>query len=925
MAPGSQSSPNRRLRQTNLSEFVREVRDKISDGAQRLRGEEEPAVFSLSPLSPAQAQKRDRSGAVTGAEAPTQDGAAALDDDGATLEEDDETSNASDSDQPPRRKQKSEASQLTELEANIENLQAGPNGNEEQIATMPVKITRGPDLSAAGETRNIDGSLGAISRMRGIQVLESNLRSESRHNSTTDPHSLSWDASHDLGNDIYDEYGMNEEDFRAMDNEETLRQEVLTSVPSVQSPTLVNTPEADPAPGAEAVLAELENKLENMGITINNTWGQLRSEYGSLQTYARVTRQAAGEAERSALEAHQRVTQVEAAMGSLQNAVSDQIAQQRGHLDHQATEVRIIQENYLSLERRMEEARQQLEARIIAIENGQQAADQRAADQRAADIPRDAAAHPADVGGDGGQMQSLDGLSVSVLKELVRKYKDDESRYWRSSIMVSGIRQPGPHHDAHTQARSQLRAVGLVPLFDLCDRWYITRNGNVRLTFKDPSEASKQLQEAKRALSSRRERGVHVETMVAPEEVSKKNTLLRLGRRLKTDGQCNSFEVVTRRGKTLLRTFSRQNGVALYDLDTESDELTQETSELCAICLDNLSGSILTVHGCGHRFHKKCGVTNFVLNGLSCPVCRQLPSTLSEESVTCLRCLTWEEPFNEPFDPRYLRISTCGHVHKGACLKDFFQQHSHDLDTMSPDDLEAFNSQHLSPCYTCATSGLRPQWIAAVAEISRAGPPEQRLRLVNSQPVAPRARPDPENIPAPSALMEPTPHHERGRQLDLGISVTDGLQQHEAQMRTQARYEGAANRRDQDAPASRPPAPGPPAPASNERGRRVRDREREDNLDRERSLRRRLEREAGYSTRLPPRNPRSDSRARRTVGDTRPPPGSRVRGGSPRPRPRPQTQGQQQPDDITDDPRAIYGRIVRHDYLTEEDMYVEPY
>ena len=57
MAPTSQSSPNRRLMQTNMGEFVREVRDNISDGAQRLRGEEETDVFTLSPLSPAPSQK----------------------------------------------------------------------------------------------------------------------------------------------------------------------------------------------------------------------------------------------------------------------------------------------------------------------------------------------------------------------------------------------------------------------------------------------------------------------------------------------------------------------------------------------------------------------------------------------------------------------------------------------------------------------------------------------------------------------------------------------------------------------------------------------------------------------------------------------------------------------------------------------------
>ena len=43
--------------QTNMGEFVREVRDNISDGAQRLRGEEETDVFTLSPLSPAPSQK----------------------------------------------------------------------------------------------------------------------------------------------------------------------------------------------------------------------------------------------------------------------------------------------------------------------------------------------------------------------------------------------------------------------------------------------------------------------------------------------------------------------------------------------------------------------------------------------------------------------------------------------------------------------------------------------------------------------------------------------------------------------------------------------------------------------------------------------------------------------------------------------------
>ena len=206
-------------------------------------------------------------------------------------------------------------------------------------------------------------------------------------------------------------------------------------------------------------------------------------------------------------------------------------------------------------------------------------------------------------------------------------------------------------------------------------------------------------------------------------------------------------------------------------------------------------------------------------------------------------------------------------------------------------------------------SGLRPLWINALAELHTAGPGEQRLRRVNTRPAAPRAQQNPENILPAEALMEPTPGAQRGRVNNMAISVTDEIQQAETQARAQARLEGVGTRRVQsgNVPAS-----------STDRGRdRDRERERQENLARERSLRRRLEREAGYnisprrdsraapgawnrrlssSTRpLPPRNPRAAPQAgpRRTASATRPPPRtgstnervSRARGSSPRPRP----------------------------------------
>ena len=835
--PTSQSSPNRRLRQAPITDFVRDAAQGVGQGLQRLRGADgadggENEI--LSPILPTSAQKRSRSSRENDSmttmtsrlgddeenpETDATEGANNL----ATeenLEEAPEMVDGADGasstgSEPPRRRQRNEETEIRNMESGLEALDRVPNGEERPVATIPVHVSGGADMTRAGEERNINGSLGAIPRIRGIEPVRA------RQFSSTD---FNWDTSADVDRSLYreDDFDLEDEEGPAMDHDyEEESEEMREAVAASREATVAarrhgagggQLGAGAPGPvGAEGAGAEdrhtrLIRMMTQKMSTLGNDFAGIREDLGELSDLTIEARDEARDAFEKSDEAEARAQEAVAVSAQTERSLAR--VQEEVRQRFEAQDARIIQ-GQGSLESKIEELRTFFMQRLQVVEERAQGAALNA---------EGATAAPA----------QIDGETMDVIKALIKKHHAEENRYWRSTILVTGVRTEGPHTDAYTQARAQLRAVGLLPLAEDCVRTWVTSTGNVRCTFNDPGEAQRMLKEAKRALGRTRNNRVRVEILVPPKDVTKKNCLNRLGRELKTSGRCDNYEIISRGGRILLKTYSRASGSEVHDL--EQDGAPTAEADNCGVCLDTLSnGEVVKIKGCNHRFHLFCAVLNWLHNGLSCPLCRQMPSTVTSwEAVSCVRCLP--EFDGEQIDPRDLRVSTCGHLHRSSCMRDFFRAKGRIIEQMRMEDLREFSrGRNESPCYECTVSGRRPRWVPAIAVLESL--PEARLRRVEG-PRAQRLRPHPDTI------MEAHPGWERGRQARL--------------------------QRDRDTPVT--PATGPNNVERSSSGGRGSVRRRDDDLAIPRTLRQRLEREAGYTDspaarlRVPPRDPRSGAR-----------------------------------------------------------------
>ena len=851
MPPGSQSSP-RRLRQQPITEFVRDAASGVNQGLQRLRGGDGDGAVGgddlLSPILPSIAQKRprdrrDNNDSMTPMTSLLEaDNEASLQEEtaaprltpppsgqqiqpGANMDEvfdqNDAASSTSSVSEPPRQKKKSEIEELRQMEASTEALVA-PNGEERPLTTIPVLVTGGPDRSRAGEVRNVSALLGAIPRIRGIRQTSN----QNGVNSSTD---YNWDASGDIERSPYpdqefelddmdeemeDDAGPNDpgQDLFYDEESEELREAVRFTQElnraseqrgengelALQADT--RSAEAEAGDQYPEFMLRMTRRMERVADEVSVFREEMQHLYDMALDTRADAREAGARAEAAAEAANEANARCAENERSVARAVQE-MAQQSADQNNK---------NEL-LERKIDDLRTMLLERLQVVENGVQAA--------AANAVRGAA------GDAGAPLPQLDEATMASLTSMIKKHEAEESKYWRSTILVSGVRNDGPHRDSYSQGRQQLRAVGLLTLAEDSQRMFITATGNVRCTFTDPGEAQYHLREAKRHLARNRTNGVRVEILVPPKDVHRKNALNRLGRELKSAGRCDNYEIICKNGRILLKTYARATGTEIHDLEAGDGE--QEDN--CAVCLDGLAnGEVVKVNGCGHRFHRLCAVRNWLMNGLSCCLCRQMPSTLSWESVTCRRCVRAYP--GEPFNPIDFRVSLCGHVHRNSCIRDFFNSRSLNIDTLTMEDLRDFSRNGFnSPCYECM-EGHRPRWVNSIATLEFH--PNARLRRVDGPRMQPRRTQD----------SDGQARSERPRADNTGSSAN-----------VAPRHNEDLNARNRSGRASV----------------RGRDTEQDAGRDRSQSLRQRLEREAGYGPpgpaarlRLPPMNPRSNSRPR---------------------------------------------------------------
>ena len=56
---------------------------------------------------------------------------------------------------------------------------------------------------------------------------------------------------------------------------------------------------------------------------------------------------------------------------------------------------------------------------------------------------------------------------------------------------------------------------------------------------------------------------------------------------------------------------------------SSNDLITNETLDICPICLDTMNNKNHIVTSCGHHFHASCLIKNILLSHKSCPCCRK--------------------------------------------------------------------------------------------------------------------------------------------------------------------------------------------------------------------------------------------------------------------------------------------------------------
>ena len=619
---------------------------------------------------------------------------------GAGLNRNIQSDNESSGSDRPSQRQRTDSSQLRSMENEVEAAAGGGGENQEQpVQTVPSKVSGSADLTEAGERRNVHGALGAITKVVGRSVKRSGAAS------STDPHwdeNDEWDSRGDTEKSLYDdddfEYEEDDEgggeygdEFQASVEENQLRQEALSTMLAPRA-----SHSAPPGPGSQDSVSRMMALMQDIQTEMPNLCQQIKE--GKERAEAAIN--IAGEAHNTATQAEVNVVHLTRRLDTVEAGRQEDSARATA-LANDIRDLEARFERMLGLMGGIEADQAHMSSELYDI---QQRENRRAWPEHYPNVSQ----------------SQFHGISPDILKAMVKRHVMQDKMYWKCTLMVSRLRRNGRQSDDYRQVKASLRDANLAFLIDGCDRYFVTKNNNIRITFKDQSEARQQCTEAKRTLRYYNNRHVRVNIMVPPEDVNKKNVLLRLGKELKRSGECQNFEVVSARGSVLLKTFSSRDGVQLHDL--HQDTLVRAEDENCAICVETLNDgfkSQLKNKTCNHSHHFACTLSNLIKTGVACCQCRTMPENFGPGVVTCPRCLNGNSEGR--FMPQEFRVSQCGHVHHVSCISDYAMQHGVNISELTADGLYRLARLHATnvTCYQCRDSDTDTGviWNPVVAEL----------------------------------------------------------------------------------------------------------------------------------------------------------------------------------------------------------------
>ena len=182
------------------------------------------------------------------------------------------------------------------------------------------------------------------------------------------------------------------------------------------------------------------------------------------------------------------------------------------------------------------------------------------------------------------ESRSFTPAQVEDIKESINYRKFQKDDYFKKTLLVTGLKKtknfktPGKYFE---KSKKMLTDVGLDWMLDSVHKYYLTTSGSLRLTYLDCRDSSEHLISAKKQLKEDGVRHgsfshVRVSNMVPKRFMEMKQKLLESGRRLKTEGNATSYDVVIKDSIPRLRVYSPTNGVRYVDLPPTPDDNDSE-------------------------------------------------------------------------------------------------------------------------------------------------------------------------------------------------------------------------------------------------------------------------------------------------------------------------------------------------------------
>ena len=323
--------------------------------------------------------------------------------------------------------------------------------------------------------------------------------------------------------------------------------------------------------------------------------------------------------------------------------------------------------------------------------------------------------------GPGGVASSLPtGVTPQLLQSVCKKHTMDQDKYWRRScaIRVNGEVMQNPDYD---ECKRVLRTVHMEFLIVHSDTFYVSNSGLwIRITYVNESILNKMMAKVRSICIEKQYHHVSCDRLVPTRFIQAKQDLLNIGKQLKYRGEIKRFEVVMRKGGVQLRTIKMDGSVDYHTVaqpePMEPMEQEQEEpvavveEERCSVCQDPISdtthGELMTLNKCGHKGHKMCLSVLFLVQGLSCAVCRQSEDNL-DSKVDCEKCKLRGV---ENLTVDNLRMSPCGHLHHLDCQHEWFQMLGENWRQFQEEDLRRFMTATKIWCFHCTRVSVPEVW-----------------------------------------------------------------------------------------------------------------------------------------------------------------------------------------------------------------------